>query len=236
MARGNVTIKTKTKARPKARSKARPKTKAKAKTKGKTRPSAAVAGVFKRALAALERESRARESKMRDELNRLARIIDAARADVAAIRPDEVKQQFISTATDELDAIVQATAEATNAIMDAAEKIESVMGALQGQAAGTLMEATTGIYEACGFQDITGQRISKVVKAIKQIEERIDVLLAAFGGGGAVSAAATKTRAKPAAADSSAPITDADLLNGPQLKSKAKTQAEIDAMLSGSGR
>lgn len=239
MARGNVTIKTKTKikiktkARPKVPSKARPKIKAKTKTKtkGKTRVAPANAAAFKRALAALDRESRARESKMRDELNRLARIIDAARADIAAIRPDEVKQQFISTATDELDAIVQATADATNAIMDATEKIESVMGALQGQAVDKLMEATTGIYEACGFQDITGQRISKVVKAIKQIEERIDVLLAAFGGDGA-----TKTRDNPAAADSSKPITDADLLNGPQLKSKAKTQAEIDAMLSGSGR
>lgn len=235
MARGNVKIKTKIKARPKARPKARLKTRAKTKTKGKTkgkiRPSPADAGVFKRALAALERESRARENKTRDELNRLARIIDAARADIAAIRPDEVKQQFISTATDELDAIVQATADATNVIMDAAEKIESVMGALQGALAGTLMEATTGIYEACGFQDITGQRISKVVKAIKQIEERIDVLLATFGGD-----AATKAQAKAAAAVQSAPTTDADLLNGPQLKSKAKTQEEIDAMLSGSGR
>lgn len=236
MARGNVKIKTKIKARPKARLKTRAKTKTKGKTKGKIRPSPADGGVFKRALAALERESRARENKTRDELNRLARIIDAARADIAAIRPDEVKQQFISTATDELDAIVQATADATNVIMDAAEKIESVMGALQGEVVDTLMEATTGIYEACGFQDITGQRISKVVKAIKQIEERIDVLLATFGGDGAASAAATKAQAKAAAAVQSAPTTDADLLNGPQLKSKAKTQEEIDAMLSGSGR
>ena len=193
--------------------------------------------LFRKALVALERQARAREAKVREELKRLNHIIRTTKADIAAIRPDEVKQEFIAAAAGELDAIVEATAEATNAIMDATEKIERVMGALQGENANLLMEATTGIYEACGFQDITGQRIAKVVKAIKQIEERIDVLNAVFGDRGAAGSAAKKKAAgKPSAGDAAKPVTDEDLLNGPQLKSKAKTQEEIDAMLSGSGR
>ena len=43
------------------------------------------------------------------------------------------------------------------------------------------MDATTRIYEACSFQDITGQRITKVVKALHGIEEKVDAFVAAFG-------------------------------------------------------
>ncbi|MBM3565564.1 MAG: protein phosphatase CheZ [Alphaproteobacteria bacterium] len=188
----------------------------------------------------MDRQAKARERKVRDELRRLAQIIRTAKAEVAAIRSDEVKGRFVNTATDELDAIVAATAEATNAIMDATEGIEKVMGALQGDAATGLMDATTKIYEACGFQDITGQRISKVVKAIKEIEARIDALNAAFEAdvppGGRAGGKEAAPAPKPGGDGGPKPITDADLLNGPQLRTKAKTQEEIDAMLTGSGR
>ncbi len=214
----------------KAPSKAKTKSKAKAKPRGN-------ADLFRRALVALDRQARAREARVRAELKRLADIIRAAKADIAAIGPDEVKREFIATAAGELDAIVEATAEATNAIMDATETIEKVMGSLQGEAASALMTASGKIYEACGFQDITGQRIAKVVKAIKQIEGRIDVLNAMFSEkGGAARPATAKAAGKPSRGGAPKPVTDEDLLNGPQLKSKAKTQEEIDAMLFGSGR
>src|SRR3546814_1118636 len=41
--------------------------------------------------------------------------------------------------------------------------------------------AVTSIFEACGFQDITGQRITKVVTALQKIETKVDALLNAFG-------------------------------------------------------
>jgi len=73
---------------------------------------------------------------------------------------------------------------------------------------------------------------------LKQIEERVDAMVAAFGdeaGTPAVKTAAI-ARAKPKAGAAKKPITDADLLNGPQLKPAAKTQEEIDALLFGPGR
>jgi chemotaxis protein CheZ len=84
----------------------------------------------------------------------------------------------------------------------------------------------TRIYEACNFQDITGQRISKVVATLKTIETRLVSLAAAVGHGGGAAAKA----GKPGPQDGAKP-SDADLLNGPQLPQNAKKQDEVDALL-----
>ena len=80
------------------------------------------------------------------------------------------------------------------------------------------------IFEACSFQDITGQRINKVVKTLKYIETKIDALLMAFDGGvGGEPAAA------PAGGQTVAP--QDEFISGPQLPDNANNQAEIDAIL-----
>ncbi len=162
------------------------------------------------------------------EIEDLSRYIRSARAEIAALRPDEVRDEFIPTATDELDAIVDATADATNAIMDATEAIEGVIAGVDVEAGESLTAATTRIYEACGFQDITGQRITKVVRTLKEIEIRIDGLIAAFGGEAEASGSGeTKGRKK----DEDRPPGDEDLLEGPQKPGEGQSQADIDALL-----
>ncbi|MCR6631181.1 MAG: protein phosphatase CheZ [Magnetospirillum sp.] len=155
------------------------------------------------------------------EIESLADYIHAAKAEIAALRPGEIKNEFIASATDELDAIVGATEAATNEIMDAAEHLETLSSMMDAQVAERLTEITTRIFEACTFQDITGQRITKVVKMLKEIEGRVENLVKAFGS--EVDAPAAKE--KPGAS------TDEDLLNGPQLPSNAADQAEIDRLL-----
>ncbi len=168
----------------------------------------------------------AREAELFTELESLASYIQSVKSEIADIRPDEVKENYLPTAADELDAIVDATAEATNAIMDAAEIIEHVAVKADAVVSGKLRNATTKIYESCGFQDITGQRISKVVRALKDIEEKVDRLMAAFGGGSAPSRSDKKPKKKKGE-----PIADNDLLEGPQLKNKGSSQEEVDALL-----
>lgn len=163
------------------------------------------------------------------ELEALNRYIQTAKAEIAALRPDEVKAEYLPTATNELDAIVQATAEATNEIMDATETIERVSEKLEGESQDSLMDATTRIYEACGFQDITGQRITKVVKALKEIEAKVDALVVAFGG--ELGQLKAKEAAKPAAAPAKGAPTDQDLLHGPQQPGEGISQDEIDRLL-----
>lgn len=159
------------------------------------------------------------------ELEALNRYIQTAKAEIAALRPDEVKNEYLPVAANELDAIVQATADATNEIMDATETIERVSEQLEGDQQDSLVDATTRIYEACGFQDITGQRITKVVKALKEIEVKVDGLVVAFGG------ELDKIKAKEPAKPAKEPSPDEELLHGPQQPGEGISQDEIDRLL-----
>jgi chemotaxis protein CheZ len=159
--------------------------------------------------------------KLYREIESLADYIHNAKAEIAALRPGEIKDDFIASATDELDAIVGATEAATNEIMDAAEHLETLTPMLDEQVAARLTEGTTRIFEACTFQDITGQRITKVVRMLKEIEARVESLVKAFGS----------DIDEPADKKDKGPLTDQDLLNGPQLPTAAADQAEIDRLL-----
>jgi chemotaxis protein CheZ len=187
-----------------------------------------IAEVVTSLLASLTGDLSAADLEIFSELESLATYIRTAKSEIAALRPDEVKDEYLPKATDELDAIVEATAEATNAIMDATEMIEDVSGRIGGADSEKLGEATTKIYEACSFQDITGQRITKVVKALKHIEEKIDALVAAFGS----DIDKVKREGTPSPEpDEKKEIVDEDLLHGPQLKGQGRSQEEIDALL-----
>lgn len=161
------------------------------------------------------------------ELEALSKFIQSARAEIAAVNPHHIRNQDIPTATDELDAVVGATEAATGTILDTCEALERVAAAAGGVLADDITNHVTRIYEACNFQDITGQRINKVVKTLKHIEGRIDAMLNAFGG------VAVEEEAPPPTP--SGQKADKDLLNGPQLPDEAQRQAEIDAILASFG-
>jgi chemotaxis protein CheZ len=180
-----------------------------------------IADVVRSMLSTTTGDISGNDLKLYREIESLADYIHAAKAEIAALRPGEIKNEFIASATDELDAIVGATESATNEIMDAAEHLETLTPMMDAEVAERLTEITTRIFEACTFQDITGQRITKVVKMLKEIEGRVENLVKAFGAEEAV-AAPKKT---------SDVVTDEDLLNGPQLPTTAADQAEIDRLL-----
>ncbi|MBC7950829.1 MAG: protein phosphatase CheZ [Rhodospirillaceae bacterium] len=181
-----------------------------------------IAEVVRAMLDSMTGDINANDLKLYREIESLADYIHAAKAEIAALRPGEIKNEFIASATDELDAIVGSTEAATNEIMDSAEHLESLTPLMDAEVAARLTEITTRIFEACTFQDITGQRITKVVRMLKEIEGRVESLIKAFG-----------SDMDEAAAPKAAPgvMTDADLLNGPQLPSGAADQAEIDRLL-----
>jgi len=180
----------------------------------------AVASVVEAVLASLSGEMSVADLKLYHELQQLARYIAAAKREIAEIEPSDINAR-IPEAADELDAVVEHTAEATGTILDAAETLEKLAPTLAKDASTTVANAVTRIYEACNFQDITGQRITKVVKTLKYIEQKIDALLAAFGEGNAVR----RATALPASEEAS------HLMAGPQLPAIANTQADIDAIL-----
>ena len=158
------------------------------------------------------------------EVETLADYIQTVRRDIAGLRPDDISVRHIPMATDELDAVVTATADATGIILDAMEAVERLAGDLPAEVAAPLGDIVVKVYEACSFQDITGQRITKVVRALRHIESKIDALLAVFGTDPAIVGA-------PPSSDATANDTEAALLNGPQLPQAANSQADIDALL-----
>jgi chemotaxis protein CheZ len=156
------------------------------------------------------------------EVEALADYVQTVRRDIAGLRPDDISTQHIPMATDELDAVVLGTADATGVILGAMEDIERLTGGLPPELAEPLAAIVVKVYEACGFQDITGQRISKVVKALRHIEGKIDALLAVFGA---------DLAAAPQQPDAATPGSPESLLNGPQLPAAANSQDDIDALL-----
>ncbi|MEO9738516.1 chemotaxis protein [Roseibium sp.] len=158
-----------------------------------------------------------------EELTMIAREISRMKDEITALRANDMTSSKIPSAGRELDAIVEATETATNSIMEAAEEImcadTSDPEAYQELVSGKMI----GIFEACTFQDITGQRISKVVSTLNYIDER-------------VSAFVDKLRIPE---DMEAPSDETEeerrqrelILHGPQHDGEGVSQNDIDAML-----
>jgi len=200
---------------------------AKLQSQGEAVNPAEITAIVESIMSKLAGDLTAADLKLYTELEQLARFIQNARSEIAAVRPHDINSEDIPRATDELDAAVGATEEATGTILDACEQLEKASAGLPPEAAEAITNAVTRIYEACNFQDITGQRITKVVKTLKHIEDRVSAMLTAFGG----EIAKHQGGAAPAAAPAVAKPSDAELLNGPQMPDDAKKQAEIDAIL-----
>ncbi|WP_299380707.1 protein phosphatase CheZ [uncultured Kiloniella sp.] len=167
--------------------------------------------------------------KLLAEIGSVASYIHDMKTQLASLRPDEIKSDFLPTAADELDAIVGATEQATHNILSAMETLEEVAGNLEADASDKVNDAVTQVYEACSFQDITGQRISRVVNALQHVEIKVDKLLNAFGGEEFVPENAT-AKSTPKRADG-VERPDEDLLNGPQLPGEGVSQDDIDALM-----
>lgn len=96
----------------------------------------------------------------------------------------------VDVAALELATVVSQTEAATNDILAAAEGIETIAGAIQSETtldaakalAGDIADKVTTIYMASNFQDLSGQRIARVVETLNFIESRIHRMIEAWGG------------------------------------------------------
>jgi len=161
-----------------------------------------------------------------NEVRALARELRRSMKELREIGAGRIASEDIPSATDELDAIVETTAAATGAILDACEQVESAVDLTGDALAETLTAATTAIYQACNFQDLTGQRVSKVVSTLRNIDRRVTAMCAAFGLSDDPSA--RRPAEKDVAEDD-----ESRLLNGPALPDQAMSQDDIDRILAG---
>jgi chemotaxis protein CheZ len=132
----------------------------------------------------------------------------------------------------ELGAVVGGTEHATQQILEAAEAIDQAASALakvsspeqQKLLSEEIQERVISIFEACNFQDLTGQRITKVMTTMRFIEQHISAMMDIWGGVDAIRAHA------PVIVDTRGG--DARLLNGPKLDGDVghASQDDIDAL------
>lgn len=169
---------------------------------------------------------------VRIEIAQMVRVIAKTKAEIAQIKHPLSTGDQLETTHSELDAIVKATEGATQDILEASERLEAHLSSVAALASedqeiietvDAANDQITQIMEACNFQDITGQRITKVVKTVRFIEDRILAMISIWG--------ADAFQDLPIeAGDENAEHGDEALLQGPQLGNEGISQAEIDAL------
>lgn len=162
----------------------------------------------------------------------MSKAIAKTREEIASIKPEDEQDNQLLTATEELSAIVESTETATNTILEAAEEIQEAAWSLREEGASDtpcdkIDEKTTDIYTACSFQDITGQRTTKVVQALVYIENRVNAMIDIWDLQG-------ETASKGPIQENMDTRPDSHLLNGPALKGDGLGQGCVDDMLTGS--
>jgi chemotaxis protein CheZ len=176
-------------------------------------------GLTERLARTLEEAVARTDSALHDEFKAIVAEIAALKRDIADFRPDAMRFDRIPEAGRELDAVVEATEEATQMIMECAEAVMADDGSDPVAFKALVDEKIMIIFEACAFQDITGQRIRKVVKTLDWIEQRIASL--------ASKLRVTEAPAEEVETDDERRMREL-LLHGPQMKGEGVSQDAVD--------
>lgn len=170
--------------------------------------------------------------KLKGELDQIWDAINQTKHEIATLHVSGFQGKQMTRVTHELDAIVSGTEEATEGILTAAEAIDQIAGQLAAKlksqqdraAIDDIQQKIITVFEHCNFQDLTGQRITKVVNTLKFIEERIVKMMDIWGG-----LDSFRDVQVDAIAEASG---DAALLNGPKVAGESghASQDDIDAL------
>jgi chemotaxis regulatin CheY-phosphate phosphatase CheZ len=173
---------------------------------------------------------------IRRELAAVRSHIDLVKSEISTLTEEESTDNRFRRATAELYEIVTSTARATDDILSAAEAIKEISDKLPPDYAAqreTIGKHCLNVFQACSFQDITGQRIAKVVKTLDYVEQRVSAMLAIGAQAEETDVAQPIISAlAPVAMGPVTPQREAEtLLNGPQLPGKGLNQDAIDQLL-----
>jgi chemotaxis protein CheZ len=124
------------------------------------------------------------------ELGLIQAAVERTRSEMTALAPEASGSEQAGRARRELAAIVGGTERATQSILQAAEEIDQTANILSASVKGShdqglahdIQDRVVQIFEACNFQDLTGQRVAHVVTTLKFVEEHIARLMAIWHG------------------------------------------------------
>lgn len=171
---------------------------------------------------------------LRDELDAMKQAITSTKREIASLHRSDYEGKGMRRVAGELDAVVGATETATTSILSGLEDIETQANMLRASGVetgnndhiGSILDRVVSMYEACNFQDLTGQRIGKIVNVLKFVEERLDKMIGVWGDIDAFKDIVVQGVEGPALDDESS------LLNGPKLEEDEGhvDQMDIDAL------
>ncbi|WP_404385339.1 chemotaxis protein [Caenispirillum salinarum] len=161
----------------------------------------------------------------------LVERLDLTRDYVAGLTPADGQEDQIQTTTGELRAVISATEQATNKILETAESIQTLLDENADRLGVDLYEAmgthVIDLMTACSFQDITGQRIAASMHTLLHLDVELRRLVELWDiEEGRATAEIIRNHPDDAR-------TDKHLLHGPQHEGAGMSQDDIDAMLRG---
>jgi chemotaxis protein CheZ len=167
--------------------------------------------------------------KLKVELDLIHDAINRTKREIATLHGTSYDGQEMSKVNGELGAVVGGTEQATQTILQAAEEIDQAAATLSAVLKGghdqglaqEIQDRVVQIFEACNFQDLTGQRVGKVMATLRFVEDHVARLIEIWQG---------IERFRPIVLDEP-PKCDAHL-SGPKLPGDEghSTQNDIDAM------
>ncbi len=163
------------------------------------------------------------------ELAAIHAAVEQTGSHMASLASDAERDERTARASRELAAIVASTENATKTVLQAAEEIDQAAAILSAAVknpqdaalAHDIQDRVLQVFEACNFQDLTGQRVAHVVETLKFIEERTARLLEIWR---AIEQFAPTVRAEAEG--------DGRFLNGPKLPGDRghASQNDIDGL------
>lgn len=174
--------------------------------------------------------SMAENTKLRSEILNLFQYIQRMRVEIAHVTVKDDNRTPFESASEHLDAIVASTEVATNSILEQLEGIDNIVDEIRqvagdGNVSGLcdrIAEKTMKAMESCTFHDITGQRITRVIKSMNFVEERVNAMIDLWGRDEFEGMGYDLPDTKP--------MGDEALLNGPQIPGEEISQEEIDRL------
>lgn len=127
---------------------------------------------------------------------------------------DILHESHIGDAKDNLKDVLEHSEKATISILESATHIGSIAGqkGVPQPVQQKISQEIGKIFEACSFQDITGQRLKRIAKQLDTIEKNLENIVAVAKN--PVGQKSEKDK----------------LMAGPQLSSSTPSQADIDQM------
>ena len=132
-----------------------------------------------------ERQTQSME-RLRFDLLEMAKAITRTKSEIASIRPTDSAHTDLVVASEALDGIVRTTERATSEILEAAEHVQEAAWTLREEGAhegmcDELDRRATEIYTACAFQDLTAQRVTRIVHTLRFLEGRLNAMIDIWG-------------------------------------------------------